>query len=529
MSRQSFDLTTEPWLPCEQLDGQRVLLSVRDVLGRAHELRALSLTQPAVSAAVHRFLLAVLHRTVDGPRDTRAWESIVQAGRFDQEGVDGYLNTVRDRLDLFHPEHPFGQVRGLTSKFDPDPIDRLEFARSSWGGGRELFQHRPEAQPLTFDAARAARALLGHHAFATGGLVRKPGEPTSATAAPNLGTAVVLVLGRNLFETLTANLLVYAPQDGRPEGVPAHEDDAPAWEQPPLPLELADKKKEMTRRPRGYLDLLTWQSRRIELVSDGEQVTGFVRAVGQGMDSEGIYDPMVAYREDKKRGVLPIGMRKGRAFWRDSAAIFTRVGDKGRIPAAIGQTLEADVEFDGEHGPLGMHRLGIAVHGVLANKSRIDATRTEILWAAPEVLDGEGASVLVATERADRAWLGLREALRTYARHVLSPGAREPHKDDVGRLVKSFGAEAAVWSELGEHYAKFLVALGDDPMAARKDMLGACVDVARRGLERVLTEADQSGDALHAAAEASVTLAQKLKPLKDALDDLEARSTEDAA
>lgn len=526
----SFNLTTEPWLPCERTDETQVVLSLRQVLAQAHELRALALAQPAISAAVYRHLLAFVHRIVDGPRNERAWGTLVQAGRFDPDAIGAYLDSVQDRLDLFHPTHPFGQVRGLTAKFAPDPIDRLEFTRSSWGGARELFQHRPEIDPLTFEPARAARALLGHHAFATGGLVRKPGEPTSATAGPNLGTAVVLVLGRTLFETLVANLLIYNPADGLPQGVPAEDDDAPAWEQPPLPLELADKKKEAARRPRGYLDMLTWQSRRIEFVTkDDGRVTGFVRAVGQGMDCEAVYDPMVPYRDDKKRGVIPISMRKGRAFWRDSAALFTRVGEKGRVPAAIAQVLGSDVEFEGANGPLGMHRLGIAVFGVLANKSRIDASRTETIWASPEAFDANEDSVKAAVNQAEDAVRALRGAIRTYASHVLSPGDRDAHKDDVSNLANSFGADAIAWSELGEHYAKFLIELGHDRKQASLEMLTACIATAKQGLRRVLAEADQSGHKLHAAARAGVTLSMGLKDLENAKKELELHTKKDAA
>ncbi len=182
----SFDLTTQPWIPCERMDGTRVELSTHDALVEAHALRGITDGSPLVVAALHRHLLAVLHRVVDGPRGFEAWAEVVKRGVFPPERVADYLAGVRERMDLFHPTHPFAQVRGLVEVFPDhqDPIDQLGFERARWGGGRELFQHRPDDHRAVMGPAEAARTLLAHHAFATGGLVKKPGEPTSATAAP---------------------------------------------------------------------------------------------------------------------------------------------------------------------------------------------------------------------------------------------------------------------------------------------------------------------------------------------------------
>ena len=247
----AFNLTREPWIPVESFDGRAFEVSTRDALKRAHELRALADPSPLVVAALTRHLLAVLHRSYDGPRSMKEWAAIARAGAFGPAQVEAYLDRVQDRMDLFHPTHPFAQTRGLLGQFADyvTPIDELEIFRARWGTARELFRHLPERQPRMAPAC-AARALLAHQAFATGGLVKKPGEPTSATAAPLARAALVVVRGKTLFQTLIANLLRYGAEEPVPTGGAT---DTCSWEQDPPPPELfcTGLKSGSSPRPRG--------------------------------------------------------------------------------------------------------------------------------------------------------------------------------------------------------------------------------------------------------------------------------------
>ena len=94
-----FNLTREPWIPVEALDGSVFDLSTRDVLQRAHELRALADPSPLVVAALTRHLLAVLHRSYDGPRFMKEWGAIARAGAFAAVRVDALRVELRvDRV-----------------------------------------------------------------------------------------------------------------------------------------------------------------------------------------------------------------------------------------------------------------------------------------------------------------------------------------------------------------------------------------------------------------------------------------------
>ncbi len=70
-----FNLVDKPWIPCIRQDGQVVELSLRDTLAQAHTLRELGGESPLVTVALHRLLLAILHR-VYGPQGYDAWHDL---------------------------------------------------------------------------------------------------------------------------------------------------------------------------------------------------------------------------------------------------------------------------------------------------------------------------------------------------------------------------------------------------------------------------------------------------------------------
>ena len=107
MSR--FNLIGEKWIPVRFLDGNRGELGIQDVLLGAKDIAAIEDPSPLVVAALHRFLLAVLYRALEGPTD------IDQAKKLFKEGIPGnkikaYLEKWRDRFWLFDEKYPFGQI-----------------------------------------------------------------------------------------------------------------------------------------------------------------------------------------------------------------------------------------------------------------------------------------------------------------------------------------------------------------------------------------------------------------------------------
>src|SRR5262249_1174695 len=82
----------------------------------------------------------------------------------------------------------------------------------------------------------------------------------SADAGQLVKSAVVIAKGDNLFQTLMLNLVHYSADDEMPFAFKAKA-DRPAWERD-------DEPRPVDRRYDGYLDLLTWQSRRVKLVAE---------------------------------------------------------------------------------------------------------------------------------------------------------------------------------------------------------------------------------------------------------------------
>jgi len=327
----SFDLTSEPWIPCILANGTRKELSLTDVLTRAPEIREVVAPSPLVTAALHRLLLAILHR-IFGPRTRSEWREMWEAGRWDEGRLRAYLEDWRHRFDLFDKDRPFYQTPGLPHKMNPSPISILACEQSS-KSSTTLFDHHDDHIAPNVSPAEAACLVVANQAFSLGGLCsREKGGNPSAKDAPIARAAIVLVIGDTLFETLMLNMVRYDVQRGFPfSGQSA--DDAPAWEQDsPAAVE--------ERLPRGYLDYLTWQSRRIwlgpEVDKDGDlQVRQGIIADGRRFPDNVFPSEMETMtaripKPNAKSGQDPRGplrLRQSRAVWRDSTALLQSIAE----------------------------------------------------------------------------------------------------------------------------------------------------------------------------------------------------------
>lgn len=472
----SFDLVDAPWLPCVERQSRRpVSLGLRDVLVRAHELRELVDASPLVTAALHRLLLALLHRIV-GPPSPDAWLDLWRAGCWEPGLIDAYLEQWRPRFDLFESERPFYQTTGVSAEYATTPATKLLLELAS-GNNATLFDHTLDDQYRPLDAARAARTVVTFQAFAPGGLVNSEKgqiQHRSANAAPLARGAVALVRGDSLFETLQLNLVRYAPIGGEPRLTTTH--DRPAWESE---TQVVPE----DRAPLGHLDYLTWQSRRIRLVpeggADGQTVVRRVALMkGTQLPKSHYafdYEQMLAFRKRDKPAptqepYATIGFTEDRAFWRDSRALLdTFSPSNDRPPGTVRWLHEVASRSEGEL-EYGVNRQpALDLLGLTGDRAKLLFWRHErlplpVAYLRDQYLVQALTRALDLTENGAEA---LRRAVNRLATLALVPdygqGGRQPDRKLVGGLAAHLDAGRAYWSALEAPFKELMQALPSDP------------------------------------------------------------------
>ncbi len=492
-----FSLIDAPWIPCLRSDGQAVELGLRDTLVQAHELRELAGESPLVTAALYRLLLAVLHR-VFGPATYGEWGRLWEAGHWDAARLDVYLARWRHRFDLFDPERPFCQAPDERVK--PKSVVSLIHDVAS-GNNPTLFDHHTEAEGIALTSAQAARMLVAAQAF---GLCGTKGPTMQFTDAPCARGVIFLVQGETLVETLALNLVGYA--DDSP--LPRRPDDRPAWERddPFTPARSV---------PRGYLDYLTWQNRRIlllpEATTDGVVVRQVTIAPAMRLESD-VLDPMKHYRRDEKRGPLPLPFTEGRALWRDSAVLF-RLHDEGYQPPRVFQWL-AELVDEGYLEALQTRRylaLGMATK---PGQAKVNFYRSErmplplIYLKKKELVDALNTALDMAEHAARQLW----GATRTLATFILSPHAdgseaRKPASEDLNSLTDQWAVERDYWSRLEIPFRQTLVALPEDEEVALSTWRSVLLRTAWESFDRVARNLGTASQAFKAEVRARDQLA----------------------
>jgi len=473
----SFNLVDKEWIPCIMPDGRRMDMSLRDTLVKALDIKEILDPSPLITATLHRFLLAILHRNF-GPANEKKWQKLWGAGKWDETKLLTYLDKWRDRFDLFSEKYPFYQCASLPftitdSKGKPKiyekPIAKLTHELAS-GDNATLFDHTFEDNPKAVSPADAARLLIAFQAFAIGGLItRQEGEVPSADNAPMVKGAVVLVKGGNLFQTLMLNLHKYNRDDEEPFAIDT--DDAPFWER--------DKEIHTEdRRPKGYLDLLTWQSRRIKLRPEqGENGQIVVKQVvimkgNQFPDGFTLHqkEPMLAFNKVKRPGKNqdpwpPVAFQEDWALWRDSLTLFQHI--KKRDERTRPKTLEwlHDLCASGIIPESSTYDLSLM--GLVTSKAKISLWRHERLPLPLAYLEDEAliARLKDALDLAESAGTALQSSAWNLARLTIAPNAEklnDNQKKDANNLSDHLAITRPYWAQLGISFNYLLTNLAQD-------------------------------------------------------------------
>lgn len=339
-SPPTFDLIDQPWIRVRTLDGAVEERSLRATLAGASGLRGLAGEIPTQDAAMLRLLLAVLLGATR-PRYPRSenecldlFEDWWACGTLPMDVLDVYLERVRDRFDLLHPQTPFFQVAGLTTSTGEH--SGLAKLIADVPDGIPFFSTRAGRGVLTLRLAEAARWLVHCQSFDPAGIKTgalgdsrvKMGKGYSMWDPAWAGTlGLVIVEGSSLFETLLLNLplMMTGPED------------LPVWERPPLGPGI-----EVTHPvPTGPADAFTWPSRRLRIFGENDFVYDCQISNGDKLPPQDLHhvEPMSGWkvRKSGSRGdvavMIPVRHAVDRRIWQGLESLLELGSESGLKPA----------------------------------------------------------------------------------------------------------------------------------------------------------------------------------------------------
>lgn len=507
----SFDLRDQKWIGAITNESELIELGLREILLRAHELRAVSDPLPTVECGVLRLLVA-LALDIFAPRDTKDLAELIEAESFDTAKVNDYFELHAERFDLFHRQWPFLQTP-MESEKASSSAGLLSIIPS---GTNTLHFHHEQENTFQICPEAAARLLTLLPAFAQGNQCGK--GPPSINGAPPF---YVLLQGDTLFETILLN----CPADESLLPHAKRENDFPVWRSDE-PIKAQDQSEA------GVLQSLTWAPRRIQLIpreggscsltgrSSPVLVGAMKVTAGWSSRFENWTDPHVPYRvaADKVTVLRP---QEERPLWRDAGPLaMLRAGDyqsqsgsKFRFerPSVISQF--ADMRRRDELPK--EQALCLTVYGVRTDLQAkvFEWHRAHLRVPLPLVLNGDFASR--AQGEMDKAQ-GVASVFRTAILSTHPKNYREigdaqqkgkiwkpPYEDEQLRLLIT-RARRDFWDELEPHFLNApnslledLARLQDASEAEREARVNAWRETVRQTGKRVLDEAieDLDGDA----------------------------------
>jgi CRISPR system Cascade subunit CasA len=446
--------------------------SLTDLLLGARHYRALAETSPPNLIALHRLLLAVMHRALTSHYGT--WKDADRARWYreglPEEAIRAYLDQWRERFWLFHPEVPFMQVAALADA--PETRDRFKpwtqiALDAANGNAPVMFDHAVDEAPRAIGCNLACRHLLGALQFVPGGLIKA--LRSSDKAGPLANTAAILPTGATLAETLCLGLHPPAP---------AGTEDLPAWEKnPPSIAELMGGATLAT----GPNDRYTRQTRAVLLLRDGPgQIRRIHYAAGIALEeAPSAPEPMAGYRLNKDGEPIRLSFAEGRAIWRDLPVLVPDPTGKLNKPPTI--LLGATSLMD-RMGRFDAH-IQVLAAGISSKEAKLLRWRADqVELPLPLLANPDSALELRRRMRsADDCHYRLRElAVRMVAASMPDP----EHKDTKSRardLVSAGPMTPAFYSSLEQAFPRLLHAIAaGDLDGAHRDW----TDAIKRAAER---------------------------------------------
>ncbi len=338
-----FSLIDDPWILVVDTDGNQRTVGIREIFAGEVKVASLQGESPAQNFAIVRLLLAIFWRAHSGESRVEPGKTFYFAAWFERlrtqlkrtgrdEAVLDYLEQYRNRFELLDSPTPFMQVADLAV-----PSGEVKHVTTIVPEAQEdYFTMRAGKARDSLSYGEAARWLVYAQAYDYSGI--KSGAVGDSRVKDGKGSPIgtgwtgmtggVLVVGENLLDTLILNTCSSALTNPQ---------DKPVWERQPYGPDTREKVGE-NAYPQGPSDLLTWQSRRIRLHSEGNRVTGVILSNGDKIPDAGANvfgDPMTPYRysTNKSKKILdiyyPATFSPQRTVWRALDALIVAETDGG--------------------------------------------------------------------------------------------------------------------------------------------------------------------------------------------------------
>ena len=387
----SFNLVRDPWIPVLMRSGDTETLSLTQVFQRAPEISQVVGDLPTTTAAIEGVLQAIFRRTVPEYRSgnknaalsavARFWEDWEPAARLAEE----YLEQWSERFELVRGPTRFFQVADLEKlKGGHDGLEAL-IADAPGNDAFLTMRRREKLESISFP--EAARWLVHAQAYDPSGIRGAAVGDRRATGGkvyptgPGWAALFGVISPRSGF--LSKDLLLAAAPSGVGRLSYRADRDLPAWEREPSTStpegigartwETASVKeiRDFRRQPNGPADVMTWQSRRIRLVTEGDTVVGVVLAAGDPIEPQDRYtvEPRAAWRfsmpqtrKFKKTVYMPRELPTSSSLWRGLEALFPTSVNMEQVkrgeetPKFYGPAITSWVATLDENGVLGAER-----------------------------------------------------------------------------------------------------------------------------------------------------------------------------
>lgn len=326
----------------------RTGLGLGEILHNAHLIQGIDAISPPAQSALYRVLYALAARVSGLDKlgtDSDDWSerraALLDAGHFDPDAIEAYVDRFRSRFGLCDPQRPFLQDPRLSSECEKTAgVNKLVVGRPAGNNHRWFGGAHSDTDPIPVPLAQAFQHLLVWLYYGPSGrcATRTVGGTSKADtkAGPLRATISYHLVGGGLFETLVAGI----PQP-EPAANPARDLCPWEWDELPAPTEIPPQVT-------GTGSLLTARSQHaVLLIPDAEQtsvVDAFITwAYRDAVTSP--QDPFLCWLLSKEGKPYARRADSSRALWRDLDSLLAEAPTSGPNPQPL--IFEDMPEIDG--------------------------------------------------------------------------------------------------------------------------------------------------------------------------------------